>query len=114
MGNYNSSSRTKVRSSCRASQDSVVGEGSESDMFGLAMLVLLLLLLLQVNLDNQHLPEHQAGLIKYNFNDDCPVFDGMFDYCRCADLTDAARRTCSLRARSTGRVAGSGLCACSF
>ena len=36
----------------------------------------------QVNLDNQHLPEHQAGLIKYNFNDDCPVFDGMFDYCR--------------------------------
>ena len=37
---------------------------------------------LQVTLDNQHLPEQQAGLIKYNFNDDCPVFDGMFDYCR--------------------------------
>jgi hypothetical protein len=40
----------------------------------------------QVNLDNQHLPENQAGLIKFNFNDDCPVFDGMFEYCRSVPL----------------------------
>jgi hypothetical protein len=37
---------------------------------------------LQVTLDNQHLPEFQRELARFNFNDDCPVFDGMFDYCR--------------------------------
>lgn len=53
---------------------------------------------LQVNLDNQHLPEHQAGLIKYNFNDDCPVFDGMFDYCRCV-LTEVHPVTAAQKPR---------------
>jgi acetoin utilization deacetylase AcuC-like enzyme len=36
----------------------------------------------QVTPDN--VEQHVSGMRRYNFNEDCPVFDGLFDYCRCA------------------------------
>jgi histone deacetylase 1/2 len=37
-------------------------------------------LLSVVTPDNQ--AEHAAAMQRHNFNEDCPVFDGLFEYCR--------------------------------
>jgi acetoin utilization deacetylase AcuC-like enzyme len=37
-------------------------------------------LLSVVTPDNQ--AEHSAAMQRHNFNEDCPVFDGLFEYCR--------------------------------
>jgi histone deacetylase 1/2 len=29
-----------------------------------------------------NVPEYAAEMREHNFNDDCPVFDGLFDFCR--------------------------------
>eukprot|EP00879_Flechtneria_rotunda_P026482 GHRR01028239.1.p1 GENE.GHRR01028239.1~~GHRR01028239.1.p1 ORF type:complete len:114 (+),score=24.54 GHRR01028239.1:310-651(+) len=38
-------------------------------------------LLAHVTPDN--MSEHGAAMNRHNFNEDCPVFDGLFEYCRC-------------------------------